>query len=169
MQQIIHAIRPLNVAKVAGSGNKIIYILDTKADYYINLVPGFKYWDMCAAEALIQARMGIVTDAHSRPLIYDHTKNDYTIREGIIVAKNKKAYDVCAKRIIESMGKDIPTIHSQMLLESDARREKRIQKNGNEHNAKIIQVDSSIVNPDSELKDDTRKGEVAPETVVKHF
>lgn len=67
---------------------------------------------MCAAEALIQARMGIVTDAHSSPLIYDHTKSHYTIREGIIVAKNKKVYDVCNKRILEAMGKDIPTIHS---------------------------------------------------------
>lgn len=65
--------------------------------------------------------MGIVTDAHARPLIYDHTKPDYTIREGIIVAKNKKVYDVCARRVIESLGKDIPAIHAEMLLENDAR------------------------------------------------
>jgi fructose-1,6-bisphosphatase/inositol monophosphatase family enzyme len=50
---------------------------------------------MCAAEALIQGGMGIVTNANSRPLIYDHTKSNYTIRDGIIVAKNKKVYDVC--------------------------------------------------------------------------
>lgn len=65
----------------------------------MNLVPGFKYWDMCAAEALLTAKMGIVTDAHQRPLIYDHTKTNYTMRDGIIVAKNKKVYDVCQKRI----------------------------------------------------------------------
>ena len=47
---------------------------------------------MCASEALIQAKMGIVTDAHCQPLIYDHTKENFTIREGIIVAKNKKCY-----------------------------------------------------------------------------
>jgi len=67
---------------------------------------------MCAAEALIQARMGIVTDAHSSPLIYDHTKSNYTIREGIIVAKNKKVYDLCKRRILEGTGRDIPTLHS---------------------------------------------------------
>ena len=50
---------------------------------------------MCAAEALIQGCSGIVTNAKSRPLIYDHTKSNFTIREGIIVAKNKKVYDVC--------------------------------------------------------------------------
>lgn len=53
MNDLIKACRPLNIAKVAGSGNKILYILDQKADCYINLVPGFKYWDMCASEALI--------------------------------------------------------------------------------------------------------------------
>lgn len=99
MNELINACRPINVAKVAGSGNKIINILDQKSDYYINLVPGFKYWDMCASEALIQAKMGIVTDANQRPLIYDHTRQSYTIKEGIIVAKNTKVYEVCKKRI----------------------------------------------------------------------
>ena len=64
MNKIIDATNPLHVARVAGSGNKIVYMLDQKSEYYINLVPGFKYWDMCASEALMQARMGIVTDAN---------------------------------------------------------------------------------------------------------
>lgn len=50
---------------------------------------------MCASEALLQAKLGIVTDANQRPLLYDHTKTNFTIREGIIVAKNKKVLDVC--------------------------------------------------------------------------
>jgi len=50
---------------------------------------------MCASEALIQAMMGVVTDARHRPILYDHTKEKFTIREGIIIAKNKKVYDVC--------------------------------------------------------------------------
>ena len=95
IDQIIEAISPVHCARVAGSGNKIIYLLDQKADYYVNLVPGFKFWDMCASEALIQARMGIVTDAFSKPLMYDHNSDDYTIKKGIIVAKNKKVYDLC--------------------------------------------------------------------------
>lgn len=95
MNDVINACNPGNISRVAGAGNKILHMLDQKSDYYMNLVPGFKYWDMCASEALIQAKMGIVTDANRRPLIYDHTKKDFTIREGIIVAKNKKVYDVC--------------------------------------------------------------------------
>ncbi len=46
-------------------------MLDRKADYYINLVPGFKNWDLVATEALINARMGVVCDAEKRPIIYD--------------------------------------------------------------------------------------------------
>ena len=95
MNQIIDAIEPITVSRVAGSGNKIVYLLDQNADAYINLVPGFKYWDMCASEALMLSCMGIVTDANSKPIIYDHNKENYTIREGILIAKNRKSYDVC--------------------------------------------------------------------------
>lgn len=85
-------------------------------------MPGFKYWDMCASEALMLARMGVVTDASQRPIIYDHTKNNYTIREGIIMAKNKKVYDVCAKRIQEKLGRDIPSVHEEVLIDADLRK-----------------------------------------------
>ena len=53
MNKLLKALDPLYIAKVAGSGNKFIYLIDQKGDYYLNLVPGFKYWDMCASEALI--------------------------------------------------------------------------------------------------------------------
>lgn len=74
MNEVLNATNPTTIAKVAGAGNKILYLLDQKADCYINLVPGFKYWDMCASEALILSRMGIVTDANRKPIIYDHNK-----------------------------------------------------------------------------------------------
>ena len=79
MDELLNALNPITVGRVAGAGNKIVYMLDQLADYYINLVPGFKYWDMCASEALIEAKMGICTDANGKPLIYDHKKEDYTI------------------------------------------------------------------------------------------
>jgi hypothetical protein len=80
---------------------------------------------MCASEALIQAKMGIVTDASSRPLIYDHTKDNYTIREGIVVAKNKKVFDVCQERIESCLGRSISEIHREIAEEARKAREKR--------------------------------------------
>jgi 3'-phosphoadenosine 5'-phosphosulfate (PAPS) 3'-phosphatase len=94
MNELFKALNPVNVGRIAGSGNKIIYMLDEYADYYINLVSGFKYWDMCASEALIEAKMGICTDATGKALLYDHNQTDYTVKEGIIIAKNLKVFNL---------------------------------------------------------------------------
>lgn len=64
MNDIINGLDPLTVERVAGSGNKFVHMVDNRSDYYINLVPGFKNWDMCGSEALLAARFGIVTDAY---------------------------------------------------------------------------------------------------------
>ena len=72
MNELLEGIGSANIGRVAGSGNKIVYMLDSMADFYINLVPGFKYWDMCASEALIEAKMGICVNAKGEPLEYDH-------------------------------------------------------------------------------------------------
>ena len=53
MNQIFEALDVIHIARVAGAGNKVVHMLDQKADFYVNLVPGFKYWDLCAGEALI--------------------------------------------------------------------------------------------------------------------
>lgn len=77
--RIFEALKGQHIARVAGAGNKIVHMLDQKADFYVNLVPGFKYWDMCAGEALLQSMMGVVCDANHKPLIYDHNKTNFTI------------------------------------------------------------------------------------------
>jgi hypothetical protein len=81
---------------------------------------------MCAAEALIQGCMGIVADAKSRPLIYDHTKSNFTIREGIVVAKNKKVYDLCQDRIEKKLHRSISDIHVDVVDEAD--KNKRLRR-----------------------------------------
>ena len=86
MNKIISSLRPSTIERVAGSGNKFIHLAEEKSDYYLNFVPGFKYWDMCASEALITSRFGIVTDAKQRPLEYLRDTNSFTIKSGIIAA-----------------------------------------------------------------------------------
>ena len=99
MNNLLKSLNSKHQVKVAGAGNKFVYLLDQNADCYINLVPGFKYWDLCASEALILSRMGIVTDAYNRPIIYDDESDNYTIRDGIIAATNKTVYDVIHQRV----------------------------------------------------------------------
>lgn len=68
MNNMIQALNPKSVERVAGSGNKFVHLTDSQSDYYLNFVPGFKNWDMCGSEAILSARFGITTDAHRRPI-----------------------------------------------------------------------------------------------------
>lgn len=104
MDQIIYSLQPEKVERVAGSGNKFVHMVEGKSDFYINLVPGFKHWDMCGSEAILAARFGITTDAELNPLYYNHDANHHTLKNGIISAKNKRYLEVSKKRIEEEIG-----------------------------------------------------------------
>ena len=114
---------------------------------------------MCAAEALIQGSSGIVTNAKSRPIIYDHTKNNFTIREGIIVAKNKKVFDVCRNRIEDTLGKTISDIHVQVVEEAD--RNKRLRRSG------VTKIQPKVIHLNSEEKQPEGYAEEAHKRLMK--
>jgi len=61
-----------------------------KSDFYVNLVPGFKNWDMCGSEAILQSRCGIVTDSFLSPIQYNESRGSHTIQGGILAAKNTR-------------------------------------------------------------------------------
>lgn len=126
MDQIIYSLLPEKVERVAGSGNKFVHLTEGKSDFYINLVPGFKHWDMCGSEAILQARFGIVTDAHLRPLLYDHDRNHDTLPDGIIAAKNKLYLDTCLSRIQNETGYSVA--ECQQLVARAAEETKRLRK-----------------------------------------
>jgi len=52
--------------------------------------------------------MGIVCDSDHKPLYYDHEATDYTIKNGIMVSKNKTVFDLTNERLINSSGEDLP-------------------------------------------------------------
>ena len=43
---------------------------------------------MCAAEALMKAKFGIITDKDKNPIIYSNEGDDYTIPNGILFARS---------------------------------------------------------------------------------
>lgn len=128
MNEIMDAMNPEHVARVAGAGNKIVHMLDQKADFYVNLIPGFKYWDMCAGEALLQSMMGVVCDAYHKPLIYDHTAADFTIQEGIVIAKNKTVFDSACERLVTHTGHDLAYFHQKTQLEVAEYKKKKAER-----------------------------------------
>jgi len=100
-------------------------MLDSMADFYINLVPGFKYWDMCASEALIEAKMGICVNANGAPLRYDHNRNDFTVDGGIIVAKNMKVYNLIRDRCMVNLGMSLEQFYQEVQEETRQKAEKK--------------------------------------------
>lgn len=104
MDRIIYSLQPEKVERVAGSGNKFVHMTEGKSDFYVNLVPGFKHWDMCGSEAILQSRFGIVTNASKEPLAYTPDAQSHTIQGGILAAKNSTLLKVCEHRIEAKVG-----------------------------------------------------------------
>ncbi len=71
VEKALELLKPNVTMRIGGSGNKCLYILDNKADYLIHTVKSMKYWDVCAVEALIRGRFGVVTDKDKKPIIYE--------------------------------------------------------------------------------------------------
>lgn len=115
----------------------MVYMMDQKADLYLNQVPGLKCWDMCAGEALIQAMMGIVCDSDHKPLFYDHTAKDFTIQNGIMVSKNKTVFDLTNERLMQNTGHDLPYYQKKTNREvEEYRRAKELRLASNKQTAK---------------------------------
>ena len=99
---------------MAGAGNKFVHMADELSEYYINMVPGFKSWDMCASEAIINSRLGIVSDGNINPINYDPDVEKFTIFNGIIAAKNKRIYDLSMERINQN-GESLENFYFMIL------------------------------------------------------
>ena len=119
--------------------------MDMKSDIYVNLIPGMKYWDMCAGEALLQSMMGVVCDANHRPLIYDHTANDFTIMEGIVIAKNKKVFNVSEERLLNNTGHDLSYFHERTLVEVAEYKRKKAARMASQSASAWIWLDSPYI------------------------
>ncbi len=126
MNKVIESIVPQTVERVAGSGNKFVNLAEGNSDFYVNLVPGFKHWDMCGSEAIFAARFGIVTDAYNDPLIYDGLNGQHTLPNGILAAKNKRIIDVAHERITTKLGSTLGECHK--LVAKAAEESKRLRK-----------------------------------------
>ena len=61
--------------------------------------------------------MGVVCDANYKPLEYDHTATDFTIKQGIVVSKNKKVFDTAIERLVTNTGHDLSYFHEKTLRE----------------------------------------------------
>jgi hypothetical protein len=73
---------------------------------------------MCGSEAILTARFGIVTDAKKKPIEYC-PESSFTIRGGIIAAKNKNVFNLCEQRIEEHTGISLEMNHHVIATDAD--------------------------------------------------
>eukprot|EP00347_Sterkiella_histriomuscorum_P005289 403357170 len=98
-QNVLDHMKPLVSMRLGGAGQKAIVMLDEYADFFVHVVQGIKFWDMCASEALIRGRFGIITNKDRQPIVYEENLQDYTILNGIMMARSEAVYDLCMNRI----------------------------------------------------------------------
>ena len=127
MDRVIYSLNPETVERVAGSGNKFVHMTEGKSDFYINLVPGFKNWDMCGSEAILQSRFGIVTDSSLSPIQYSESRGSHTIQGGILAAKNTRQLLVGAKRIEKEIGLSLPECQGLIAYDAKLRKFKKLE------------------------------------------
>lgn len=70
IEQFIDGLKPCEVIRVGGAGNKVLYILEGKAHAYVYPSAGCKRWDTAAPEAVLRAAGGELTDVYGNKYSY---------------------------------------------------------------------------------------------------
>ena len=72
--------------------NKFLHSTNENSDFFMNLMPGYAMWDICASEAIFESRFGILTDARQKPLFYDSTRRSFGLYNGVVAARDAGVY-----------------------------------------------------------------------------
>jgi len=107
MNQVLSDLSPLKVNRVKGPGNKFLHLTDERSDFFLNLVPGYEMWDMCASEAIFSSRFGILTDAKQKPLFYEPTRRSFSLWNGVVAAHNSDIYFTTKQQYEKKSGKTL--------------------------------------------------------------
>ena len=99
MLETLTLLKPSLEMRIGGSGNKSINLIEQQSDYALNVVKGIKYWDICAAEALICGRLGVCTDKDKNYVVYDPNTTDFSLPNGILHARCPSIYNLAYDRI----------------------------------------------------------------------
>lgn len=68
-------LEPASPLKLGGAGYKVLSLIEGRADAYLMPRNAIGYWDICAAQALIEGMGGVCTDLRGDRLSYaDKTK-----------------------------------------------------------------------------------------------
>lgn len=93
MRHVVSDLQPLSVNRIRGPGNKFLHLTNESSDFFLNLVPGYELWNVCASEAIFSSRYGIVADAKQKPIFYDGaSRRSFSLWNGIVAARSADIY-----------------------------------------------------------------------------
>jgi len=105
VDQTVKSINPAELMRAGGCGNKILMVLEGKADAYVHPSVGTKKWDTCAGETIIQAAGGCLTDLLGRPLPYETDPTKHKNVNGLVVTMHKPTHEEILAKIPENVRK----------------------------------------------------------------
>lgn len=114
MKSVFKDLMPVKVNRVKGPGNKFLHLAGEKSDFFMNLVPGYSMWDLCASEAIFQSRFGILTDAKQKPLFYDSSRRHFGLYSGVIAARNADIYKSAQQTYENKSGTTLASYQTQI-------------------------------------------------------
>lgn len=94
----IEALKPNQVLRVGGAGNKVLLVIEGKAHVYLFPSAGCKKWDTCGPEAVLRANGGILTDIHGNDIRYDRDV-EHLNSTGVLAAVDRQVFDKCLQLI----------------------------------------------------------------------
>jgi 3'(2'), 5'-bisphosphate nucleotidase len=99
MQDIFDHMKPIDVKRIGGAGNKCLNVTQGTVDAYIHSTRGLKNWDLCANEPIIKAMGGFATDCYGQRLYYGMDRSPHL--QGLVLAKSPKMHQLAMKRVGE--------------------------------------------------------------------
>jgi len=101
----IEAMKPDDVLRQGGAGNKVLRVIEGDAHAYVFASPGTKKWDTCAPEAILVAMGGRLTDMHGNILKYGKDVS-HPNKGGVLATISEDAQKWYLEKVPESVRTD---------------------------------------------------------------
>lgn len=88
------------VVHAGGAGYKVLQVAAGKADAYVHSTR-IKKWDLCAGNAILEARGGNMTDLHGRPIDYAGTAS--VVNEAGVLASVGPGHEFYVQRLSNTL------------------------------------------------------------------
>ena len=102
IKEIIETIKPVEIVRLGGAGNKCCHLAQSTVDAYIHPSPGLMHWDLCAPESLVKGMGGWATNLYQERLSYPVDAPNYKLK-GLILAKHPPMYNMITRRLGETL------------------------------------------------------------------